>query len=132
MGTTVRQTKLTTLDVGNNKIDSVPEEEVAHLTELEEFWVSFTRCSLLDRGRWLLAMLICAAPAATTTSLQANDNALTSLPPLSDTAHPNLTTIYLEHNPVQKDLGGNYHRKIMLQCPQIRQIDAVYVNTTRD
>jgi protein phosphatase 1 regulatory subunit 7 len=34
------QTKLTTLDVGNNKIVEASAEELAPLTELEEFWVS--------------------------------------------------------------------------------------------
>ncbi|KAK4053503.1 anaphase-promoting complex subunit Cut9 [Microbotryomycetes sp. JL201] len=86
-------TKLTTLDVGNNKIEQVDVEELSALTELEEFW--------------------------------ANDNKIAVLPVLSETAHPELSTVYLEGNPVQKELAGAYHRKIMLEMPQVKQIDAV-------
>ncbi len=39
------QKKLTTLDIGNNKITSVPAEAISHLSELEEFWVSTIRYS---------------------------------------------------------------------------------------
>lgn len=35
-----------------------------------------------------------------------------------------LETVYFEGNPIQKDLGANYRRKIMLALPQVGQIDA--------
>lgn len=89
------QLKLTTLDVGNNKIDSVPAASLLPLTLLEEFW--------------------------------ANDNLITALPSLPPTSHPNLTTIYLEGNPVMKDMGTAYKRKVMLEMPQVKQIDATFV-----
>lgn len=92
MGT---QLKLTTLDVGNNKIDSVPAAELLPLTLLEEFW--------------------------------ANDNLITALPSLPPSSHPNLTTIYLEGTPVMKDMGTAYKRKVMLEMPQVKQIDATFV-----
>lgn len=39
------QKKLSTLDVGNNKITEAAAEELAPLTELEEFWVRTTTIS---------------------------------------------------------------------------------------
>ncbi|BGP30894.1 protein phosphatase regulatory subunit Sds22 [Rhodotorula toruloides] len=88
-------TKLTTLDVGNNKIVEASAEELAPLTELEEFW--------------------------------ANNNELHAIPSLPPSSHPNLSTIYLEGNPLQKEFGTAYRRKIMLECPQVQQIDATFV-----
>jgi protein phosphatase 1 regulatory subunit 7 len=35
-----------------------------------------------------------------------------------------LETVYFEGNPIQKDLGASYRRKIMLALPQVGQIDA--------
>ncbi|GAA6002407.1 leucine-rich repeat domain-containing protein [Rhodotorula paludigena] len=86
---------LTTLDVGHNKITDAPAEELAPLSELEEFW--------------------------------ANDNLLTTLPSLPASSHPNLSTVYLEGNPLQKEMGTAYRRKVQLEMPQVRQIDATFV-----
>ncbi|GAA5965171.1 hypothetical protein JCM8115_005375 [Rhodotorula mucilaginosa] len=86
---------LSTLDVGNNKITEAAAEELAPLTELEEFW--------------------------------ANDNLLHSIPVLPPSTHPNLSTIYLEGNPLQKELGTAYRRKVILECPQVSQVDATFV-----
>jgi hypothetical protein len=36
------QTKLKTLDVGHNMIEEI--ENISHLSELEEFWVSTIHC----------------------------------------------------------------------------------------
>lgn len=60
-------------------------------------------------------------------SLQANDNQLRTIPSLPESTHPALTTIYLEGNPLQKDLGTAYRRKVQLELPQLRQIDANFV-----
>lgn len=49
------------------------------------------------------------------------------LPILPSSRHAQLETIYLEHNPVQRDLGAAYRRKIQLEMPQLKQIDATYV-----
>lgn len=38
-----------------------------------------------------------------------------------------LETVYFEGNPLQKDMGVNYRRKIMLALPQVAQIDATSV-----
>jgi protein phosphatase 1 regulatory subunit 7 len=64
--------------------------------------------------------LICSA-------VQANNNELRAIPALPPSSHPNLSTIYLEGNPLQKELGTTYRRKIMLECPQVQQIDATFV-----
>lgn len=58
---------------------------------------------------------------------QANNNEIVALPILPPSAHPSLETIYLEGNPVEKTLATAYRRKIMLEMPQVKQIDAVFV-----
>lgn len=58
---------------------------------------------------------------------QANDNELIALPLLPPSSHPELKTIYLEGNPIMKSLAGNYRRKVMLEMPQVIQIDAGFV-----
>lgn len=60
-------------------------------------------------------------------SPQANDNQLRTIPSLPESTHPALTTIYLEGNPLQKDLGTAYRRKVQLELPQLKQIDANFV-----
>jgi protein phosphatase 1 regulatory subunit 7 len=86
--------KLTTLDIGGNRIKVI--EGVDHLRLLNEFW--------------------------------ANDNQIASILPLEAQLGPlrcpELNTVYLEGNPVQKQEGSTYRKKIMLSLPQISQIDA--------
>lgn len=86
--------KLTTLDVGGNKVRAI--EGVDHLSSLNEFW--------------------------------ANDNQITSIncleAQLGPTKCPDLNTVYLENNPVQRQEGSSYRTKIKLALPQIHQIDA--------
>ncbi|UZJ52543.1 hypothetical protein CBS101457_001863 [Exobasidium rhododendri] len=89
--------KLTTLDIGGNRIQTI--EGIAHLRLLNEFW--------------------------------ANDNKIDSIAPLEaqlgPLTCPELNTVYLENNPVQKTEGSSYRKKIMLSLPQISQIDATFV-----
>ena len=60
---------------------------------------------------------------------KANDNRISTLgaleAQLGPKVCPNLATVYLEHNPVQRSEGAAYRRKIMLLLPQIKQIDAI-------
>lgn len=42
-------------------------------------------------------------------------------------AMKDLDTVYLEGNPLQKDLGSAYRRRIVLALPQLSQLDATYV-----
>ena len=58
---------------------------------------------------------------------QANDNQLHAIPSLPESTHPALSTIYLEGNPLQKQLATAYRRKVMLELPQVTQIDANFV-----
>ena len=66
-------------------------------------------------------------PLALLEEFWANDNLITALPSLPPSTHPNLTTIYLEGNPVMKDMGTAYKRKVMLEMPQVKQVDATFV-----
>lgn len=49
------------------------------------------------------------------------------MPILTPAKFPELTTLYLEGNPVQKTLATAYVRKITLEMPQLKQIDANFV-----
>ena len=42
-----------------------------------------------------------------------------------------LDTVYLEGNPLQRDLGTAYRRRVMLALPQLKQIDATCVAALR-
>lgn len=87
--------KLRVLDFAANRVATLGNS-LDGLTELEEFW--------------------------------ANDNALDDLRDiegqLKPSKCPNLETVYLEGNPLQKKEGAAYRRKIMLALPQVSQIDA--------
>lgn len=72
-------------------------EGISHLTELEEFWANNNLIDDLDKVQG-----------------QLKDK-------------ENLETVYLEGNPLQANLGVHYRRKMMLALPQVRQIDATYV-----
>lgn len=41
-----------------------------------------------------------------------------------------LDTVYLEGNPVQKDFGVGYRRKMILALPQITQLDAIVIRAS--
>ncbi|CAD6901260.1 unnamed protein product [Tilletia controversa] len=90
-------TTLKVLDVSGNMIEEI--DGVSHLSNLVEFW--------------------------------ANDNKIASFNYLDKhfgpTLMPQLETLYLEGNPAQRADGPNYRRKVMLACPQIKQIDATFV-----
>lgn len=132
------QKNLSTLDVGNNKITEAAAEELAPLTELEEFWVravlaqfSSNLSSRPDKPHLSpsLSLPLTRAPVYSSplARSQANDNLLHSIPVLPPSTHPNLSTIYLEGNPLQKELGTAYRRKVILECPQVSQVDATFV-----
>jgi len=57
---------------------------------------------------------------------QASGNKIANLRALDTQLAPlkKLETVYLEHNPCQKDDMSGYRRKIILALPQIKQIDA--------
>lgn len=103
------QLKLRVLDIGNNFIQDI--ENVSHLTAMEEFWV---RAPLT----WLAWQVL--------TRGQANNNMVKDFAQVeaSLSGMKDLETVYFEGNPIQKDLGVNYRRKIMLALPQVGQIDA--------
>ena len=46
---------------------------------------------------------------------------------LCPAAKPDLNTIYLEGNPLQKNAGPTYRLKVQMMLPQVLQIDASYV-----
>ncbi|BGP14752.1 hypothetical protein JCM10213_004309 [Rhodosporidiobolus nylandii] len=130
---------LRTLSIQSNRLTKI--EGLDALVNLEELYLSHNGLTKVEGLRNLKSLTtldighnkITACEKEeleTLTELEefwANDNLLPSLPVLPPSTHPNLTTIYLEHNPVQKTLGTAYRRKIMLECPQVRQIDATYV-----
>ncbi|GAA5978828.1 hypothetical protein JCM5350_004835 [Sporobolomyces pararoseus] len=132
-------TGLRTLSIQSNRLTSI--EGLDSLTSLEELYLShngltkveglekLTSLTTLDIGHNKITEITSESLASLTEleELWANDNLLTQLPTLSPNSHPNLSTIYLEGNPVQKTLGPNYRRKVMLECPQVKQIDATYV-----
>ncbi|KAK4058554.1 protein phosphatase regulatory subunit Sds22 [Microbotryomycetes sp. JL221] len=132
-------TGLRTLSVQSNRLTKI--EGLDSLTSLEELYLSHnglteieglrnnTKLSTLDVGNNKIETVDVDELAALTDleEFWANDNRISLLPILPEYTHPELTTIYLEGNPVQKELGGSYHRKIMLEMPQVKQIDAVYV-----
>ncbi|GAA5898452.1 hypothetical protein JCM5296_000436 [Sporobolomyces johnsonii] len=131
-------TGLRTLSIQSNRLTKI--EGLDTLTQLEELYLShngltkiegltkLTNLTTLDVGH----NKIDSVPAEELASLSeleefwANDNQLAALPSLPPSRHPNLSTIYLEGNPVQKELATAYRRKIMLECPQVKQIDATY------
>lgn len=110
--------KLRVLDVASNFIQDV--ENIEHLTVLEEFWVSRTACTLLYRQFSSLPCFVFLA------NHQANNNLIDKFSQIERQLGKmkNLDTVYLEGNPVQKESGANYRRKVMLALPQVSQIDA--------
>lgn len=105
------QLKLRTIDMGNNRIGII--ENLSHLTNLEELWVSpgkSNNCSIIDEGG----------------GIQLNDNLVPNLNdvPSQLSQLTSLQTIYLEGNPCQKNDMVHYRRKLILALPQLSQIDA--------
>ncbi|KAH8920166.1 L domain-like protein [Atractiella rhizophila] len=133
---------LKTLSVQSNRLTEIGET-LRTLTKLEELYLSHNGLTVLDglEENKKLTILDCAAnkiatiaPLSHLTELEdfwANDNKLSSLDslPLSQEHNPNLSTIYLEGNPLQREEGSAYRRKVMLMLPQVKQIDATYVRT---
>lgn len=64
-------------------------------------------------------------------SQQANDNKVKDISVLEKylgvQCMPELETLYVEGNPIQRELGTAYRRKVQLILPQVRQLDATYV-----
>ncbi len=112
----IGQTKLTTLDVGNNSIPEI--ENLSHLRHLTDLWV---RIIYLWRvNSWYIA------------NGQVNHNKIETLRALEpQLGSLPLETIYLEGNPCQEVEGANYRRKIMLALPStLTQIDATWVTSS--
>ena len=108
------QTKLTTLDLGANFISKL--ENVAHLSQLEELWVSWLNLTPLLKKSMSLRVQISSNRIP---DLSALDTELKSI--------GTLKTLYLEMNPCQENDRTNYRRRVMLALPQLTQIDALYV-----
>ncbi|GAA5828336.1 hypothetical protein JCM11251_006203 [Rhodosporidiobolus azoricus] len=132
-------TGLRTLSIQSNRLTKI--EGLDSLTNLEELYLSHNGLTKIEGLRKLVNLTTLDVghnkitecekeelePLTELEEFWANDNLLASLPVLPASSHPNLSTIYLEHNPVQKQLGTAYRRRIKLECPQVRQIDANYV-----
>ncbi|BGP38749.1 protein phosphatase regulatory subunit Sds22 [Rhodotorula kratochvilovae] len=135
-------TGLQTLSIQSNRLTKI--EGLDALTQLEELYLShngltrieglrkLTKLTTLDVGHNKIedAPAEELAPLVELEELWANDNQLHAIPSLPESTHPSLTTIYLEGNPLQKELGAAYRRKVMLELPQVQQIDANYVRRT--
>ncbi|KAG0150122.1 hypothetical protein CROQUDRAFT_652823 [Cronartium quercuum f. sp. fusiforme G11] len=93
-----KNVNLRVLDIASNRIDDLSGIEC--LTKLEELWA--------NNNQLQVSAFHAIAPA------------------LSEASMPDLTTVYLEGNPLQAEMGANYRRKIKLACPQITQIDATF------
>ncbi|GAA5868415.1 hypothetical protein JCM3774_003288 [Rhodotorula dairenensis] len=132
-------TGLRTLSIQSNRLTKI--EGLDSLVNLEELYLSHNGLTRMEGLRNLKKLTtldignnkIKEAPAEeleTLTELEefwANDNLLHAIPVLPPSTHPNLSTIYLEGNPLQKELGTAYRRKIILECPQVSQVDATFV-----
>ncbi|GAA5840970.1 hypothetical protein JCM9279_001276 [Rhodotorula babjevae] len=132
-------TGLRTLSIQSNRLTKI--EGLDALGELEELYLShngltrieglrkLTKLTTLDVGHNKIedAPVEELAPLGELEELWANDNQLRTIPSLPESTHPALTTIYLEGNPLQKELGTAYRRKVQLELPQLKQIDANFV-----
>ncbi|GAA5914856.1 hypothetical protein JCM6882_007822 [Rhodosporidiobolus microsporus] len=132
-------TGLRTLSIQSNRLTKI--EGLDSLTNLEELYLSHNGLTKVEGLRNLVNLTTLDVghnkitecdkeelePLTELEEFWANDNLLAALPVLPPSTHPNLSTIYLEHNPVQKQLATAYRRRIMLECPQVKQIDANYV-----
>ncbi|GAA6050909.1 hypothetical protein JCM3770_002529 [Rhodotorula araucariae] len=135
-------TGLRTLSIQSNRLTKI--EGLDALTELEELYLShngltrieglrkLTKLTTLDVGHNKIEDVSAEelAPLVELEELWANDNQLRTIPSLPESTHPNLATIYLEGNPLQKELGAAYRRRVMLELPQVQQIDANFVRRT--
>ncbi|KAI5307567.1 Protein phosphatase 1 regulatory subunit sds22, partial [Ascosphaera atra] len=88
-------TNLRVLDITANKIEHL--ENIAHLSELEEFWASDNQFASFDE-----------------VDRELKDK-------------KNLKTVYFEGNPLQTRQPVLYRNKVRLALPQLIQIDATYV-----
>ncbi|GAA5929770.1 type 1 protein phosphatase-activating protein SDS22 [Sporobolomyces koalae] len=132
-------TGLRTLSIQSNRLTKI--EGLDSLVSLEELYLShngltkveglekLTSLTTLDIGHNKITEITSESLSSLVEleELWANNNLLETLPTLPPASHPNLSTVYLEGNPVQAQLGPNYRRKVMLECPQVQQIDATYV-----
>jgi len=99
-------------------------ENISHLSELEEFWVSlsaFFKNLRIGGDQW--------KEGPSTVNTQASGNKIANLRALDTQLAPlkKLETVYLEGNPCQQNDMSGYRRKIILALPQVKQIDATYV-----
>ncbi|KAM0754432.1 protein phosphatase 1 regulatory subunit 7 [Meredithblackwellia eburnea MCA 4105] len=132
-------TGLRTLSIQSNRITKI--EGLDTLIALEELYLShngITEIEGLSKNVNLTTLdiannMIKEIPVEELKALDqleelwANNNQITALPSLPPSTHPNLETIYLEGNPVQETLATAYRRKVLLEMPQVKQIDAVFV-----
>ncbi|SCZ93060.1 BZ3500_MvSof-1268-A1-R1_Chr6-2g08436 [Microbotryum saponariae] len=129
-------TGLRTLSIQSNRLTKI--EGLETLTSLDELYLSHngltelsglehnTQLTTLDIGHNKISTIASTAlkTLVNLTEFWANDNQLTELPEIES---KELETVYLEGNPLQKELGGNYERRIMYKYPSVKQVDAVYL-----
>ncbi|KAK4703770.1 protein phosphatase 1 regulatory subunit 7, partial [Phenoliferia sp. Uapishka_3] len=132
-------TGLRTLSIQSNRITKI--EGLDSLVALEELYLShngLTELGGLEKNVNLTTLDIAnnkiqkvdLNALSSLTLLEefwANNNEIDHLPILSPSTHPALETLYLEGNPIEKMLATAYRRKIHLEMPQLKQIDAVFV-----
>ncbi|KAI0925989.1 hypothetical protein AcW1_008276 [Taiwanofungus camphoratus] len=127
------------LSIQSNRITKL--EGLDSLKNLEELYLSHNgierleglehnhKLRTLDIGNNFVPLLENISHLSSLEELWINDNTITTLRDLEpQLKHIScLETIYLEGNPVQKDEGANYRRKVILALPQIKQLDATFV-----
>lgn len=107
---------LETLDLAKNRLTSIDNTE--HLEHLEEFWVRLIS-TLICHFRFLTATLYTFCSLST----QANSNQIADWSNVNKLqSNKQLQTVYLEHNPLWKDV--QYRMKIKLALPWLQKIDA--------
>ncbi|GAA5975616.1 hypothetical protein JCM10908_005219 [Rhodotorula pacifica] len=132
-------TGLRTLSIQSNRLTQI--EGLDSLVNLEELYLSHNGLTRIEGLRNLKKLTTLDVgnnkiteasadelePLTELEEFWANDNLLRAIPVLPPSTHPNLSTIYLEGNPLQKELGTTYRRKVILECPQVSQVDATFV-----
>ncbi|KAF8510769.1 hypothetical protein JB92DRAFT_2727299 [Gautieria morchelliformis] len=131
--------RLRVLSIQSNRLTRI--EGLEELVELEELYLSHNgieklegleknvKLRTLDAGNNRIQALENISHLTYLEELWLNDNAIPNLRDVQQQlAHlKHLQTVYLEGNPCQKNDVSNYRRKLIIDLPQISQIDATYV-----
>ncbi|PAV16652.1 hypothetical protein PNOK_0827200 [Pyrrhoderma noxium] len=131
--------KLKILSIQSNRIEKL--EGLNNLVDLEELYISHNgikkleglegnkKLRVLDIGNNFIQKLEGLEQLSCLEEVWASGNQITALTDLKSQLgdKQDLETIYLENNPVQRAEGSAYRRKIGLELPQVKQIDATFV-----